>query len=233
MTTQIMHADPTEMEFEYRALHTGAVLGAILGVVSSFILLTAGTTFDACLMIAPIPLIGMFVSLRSWSSIRRQSDQFTGIRLAMLGFFLSLFFLLSGLSYGGYVYATEVPDGYERISFVGLKPDQLDERAGRPVPEEITALVGEKVFIKGYIRPESAPYRTGIDSFLLVRDNNQCCFGDLSQVKYFDQMQVVMQGPLRVDYSTGIFRMGGILRILPQNLALGKPIFFLEADYAN
>ena len=43
---------------------------------------------------------------------------------------------------------------------------------------------------KGYIRPGSATSRTNIDNFLLVRDNNQCCFGDLSKVKYYDQMVV-------------------------------------------
>ena len=42
-----------------------------------------------------------------------------------------------------------------------------------------------------------------IKKFLLVRDNNQCCFGDLSQVKYFDQMAVNLTGPLTLDYSHG------------------------------
>ena len=42
-----------------------------------------------------------------------------------------------------------------------------------------------------------------------MRDNNQCCFGDMSTIKYYDQMDVNMVGSRRVDYRQGVFRMGG------------------------
>jgi hypothetical protein len=99
----------------------------------------------------------------------------------------------------------------------------------------VAALDGKRVFIKGYIRPDSVKVTRGIDRFLLVRDNNQCCFGDLSTVKYYDQMLVTMAGSRRVDYSDGVFRMGGILKVEPEN-AVGRPlapVFSLQADYAN
>ena len=148
----------------------------------------------------------------------------------MLGLVLSLCFLVGGVSYGGYVYATEVPEGYARISFNGMKPDELQERSGVIVPPEIAALDGKKVFIKGYIRPDSITVTKGIKEFLLVRDNNQCCFGDMSKIKYYDQMDVNMVGARTVDYSQGMFRMGGILKIEPQNLMPGstRPVFSLE-----
>ena len=68
-----------------------------------------------------------------------------------------------------------------------------------------------------------------------MRDNNQCCFGDLSNIKYFDQMDVRMMGSHTVDYSHGVFRMGGILRVEPQNAIRGPqfPVFSLQADYAQ
>ena len=142
---------------------------------------------------------------------------------------------MSGVGYGGYVYATEVPDGYTRMSFIGMKPDEIQERGGVVVPPEIAALEGQKVFIKGYIRPGSVTVPRGIERFLLVRDNNQCCFGDLSKIKYYDQIDVAMTGDNRVDYSQGLIRIGGILHIEPQNIAMGDraPVFSLKADYAK
>ena len=152
----------------------------------------------------------------------------------MGGFALSLVFLVTGVSYAGYVYATEVPDGYERISFETLRPTEVQERGGVLIPPEVQALDGKKVFIKGYIRPGSAPVRVGIDRFLMVRDNNQCCFGDLSKVKYYDQMAVQIVSRHRVEDTLQILRMGGVLSIHPQNVALGSnyPVFTLKADYA-
>lgn len=210
-------------------------MGLILGVVSVFTILSAATGLEQCLLVCPIPLVGMFIALRSWAQINKMSDMYTGSRLALAGFALSTFFLVTGIGYGSYVYATEVPEGYARITFGGLKPDKVESRGDKLIPVDIQELDGQKIFIKGYIRPDSLSVRKNAKEFLLVRDNNQCCFGDLSKINYFDQMQVAMQGSLSVDYSLGIFRMGGTLRMNPNNLAYGPdaPVFMLEADYAK
>jgi hypothetical protein len=220
---------------QYRALDTGAILGLVLGILSLFTFVAAINSLQGCLLVAPIPVLGMMISLRSLAKIRREPDLYTGRLIAMLGLVMSLFFLILGVGYGGYVYATEVPEGYTRISFNTMKPDELQERGGVKVPPEVAALDGKKVFVKGYIRPDSVTVSKGIDRFLLVRDNNQCCFGDLSTIKYYDQIDVDMVGSRRVDYDQGVFRIGGVLRVEPQNLALGpqKPVFSLKADYAN
>ncbi len=222
----------------YRAIHTGAIVGLVLGLLSVFTLVSAATSFESCLLVTPIPIVGMFISLRSWARIRRDSDQYTGVWIALAGLVLSAVFLVSGVSYGYYVYSTEVPVAeppYTRISFESLRPSEQQERAGKLVPPEIMALNGKRVFIKGYIRPGSSPVRSGIDRFLLVRDNNQCCFGDLSKVKFYDQMVVQIKSSHRVDDSLRILRMGGILEINPENaaLGLGAPVYTLKADYAK
>ena len=224
-----------ENSLHYRALHTGAIIGLALGIASVFMVVAAANSLDGCLFVAPIPVLGVFVSLRSLARIRREPESYTGQPLAMIGLILSLFFLIAGLGYGGYVYATEVPDGYERISFNGMKPDELQERSGTIVPPAIAALEGKKVFIKGYIRPDSVTVTRGIDRFLLVRDNNQCCFGDLSKIKYYDQIDVDMVGSNRVDYSQGVFRIGGILHVEPRNVVPGSraTVFSLKADHAQ
>ena len=225
----------TEETLQYRALHTGAILGFVLAILSIFTLLAAASSLEGCLLIAPIPVLGMFMSLRSWAKIHREPERYTGSVIAMSGFVLSFAFLLCGLSYSSYVYATEVPEGYTRISFNTMKPDELEDRGGVTVPPDVAALDGQKVFIKGYIRPDSVTVSRGIDCFLLVRDNNQCCFGDLSTVKYHDQILVTMVGSRRVDYSDGVLRLGGVLKVEPQNAVRGPlaPVFSLQADYAK
>lgn len=220
---------------QYRALHTGALIGLVLGGLSIFVAITAANSFGGCLLVAPIPLLGIVISLRALRAIGRHPEQYTGRTLATLGLLLSLVFLIGGVSYGGYIYATEVPNGYSRTSFAEMKPDELQERGGVIVPPEVAALEGKKVFIKGYIRPDSITVPRGIDRFLLVRDNNTCCFGDLAKIKYHDQILVAMVGDRRVDYSQGVFRIGGVLHIEPQYAFPGapRPVFSLQADYAN
>jgi hypothetical protein len=226
----------TEEALQYRALHTGAIIGLVLGILSVFTVAAAASSLEGTLLIAPIPVLGMFMSLRSWAKIRREPDRYTGGPIAIAGFLLSLVFLSGGLGYSGYVYATEVPDGYTRISFNAMKPDALQARSGVAVPRGLAALDGQKVFIKGYIRPDSITQKFGIKEFLLVRDNNQCCFGDLSTVKYHDQIDVDMMGSRTVEYSEGaLIRVGGVLKVEPENALRGPlaPVFSLQADYAK
>ncbi len=234
-TIDIDSVSEQEDDLQYKALHTGALIALVLGVLSVCVVIAASTSFEYCLVVTPIPLIGMFFALRALAKIRQYPDQYTGLALARIGLILSAVFLVGGVAYGGYVYATEVPDGYTRISFNEMKPDEIQERGGVAVPPEIAALNGKKIFIKGYIRPGSATSRTNIDRFLLVRDNNQCCFGDLSKVKYYDQMVVQITNGDRVDDNLSVLRMGGILEIHPENLSLGSqsPVFSLKADYAK
>jgi hypothetical protein len=219
---------------QYRALHTGALIGLVLGLMSVFVPITAANSFVGCLMVAPIPIVGIVMSLRALSKIRQMPEQYTGRALAQGGLLLSTMFLIGGVSYGAYVYVTEVPDGYERISFGTMKPDELQERGGVAIPPDVAALNGKKVFIKGYIRPGSSTTRTNINRFLLVRDNNQCCFGDITKLKYYDQMEVAITNSKTVSDNLSVLRMGGILEVHPENLERGplRPVFTLKADYA-
>ena len=227
--------DTSDEVLSYRAVHTGAILGlALVVVTATFTLISWGSSPQLIFVALLNGLAGVFC-LWSLTSIRREPELFTGAPFAMLGLILSVVFLVAGVGYGGYVYVTEVPDGYERISFNAMKPDELEQRGGVAVPPEIAAMDGKKVFIKGYIRPDSVTQRIGIKEFLLVRDNNQCCFGDISSVKYFDQMAVDMTGALTVDFRDGaVYRLGGILKVEPQNVNRGPlaPVFTLKADYA-
>lgn len=214
---------------EYRALSAGAVASLVLGLASAFILPTALTSVQGALMLTPIPLVGLGLGLRALLKIRAAPDQLTGGKLALTGGVLSAVFLVGGLGLAGYVYATEVPDGYRRVSFVEMKPDQFETAQGVIVPPDVMRLEGEKVFVKGYMRPSAQSY--GLDNFLLVRDNQACCFGN-NLPAYFDRMRVRLAPPLRTEYSTRMYRVGGTLKIDPAAAgSQDRPVFTLMADY--
>ncbi len=240
MSTSTLHATPPVAKpddnpaLEYRALYSGALLSVLFGLMSLF-MLAVTEFFELAVQVAVIPVIGIVVSLFALRKISANRDIYTGRPLAVAGLVLSAGLLAWGLGNAGYIHATEVPDGYERISFLSLKPDQKDEEAGRPVPKEVIDLLGEPIFIKGYIRPGTIVPRGGSQEFLLVRDNNQCCFGDLQSVKYFDQMLVNLKSPLKAKSDLQVTRLGGRLVCIPQNLGRGAeyPVFALEADYID
>jgi hypothetical protein len=57
---------------------------------------------------------------------------------------------------------------------------RFDIAVGQPfqhemLPEKITALKDQRIRIRGFILP--TPQQRGIKTFVLVRDNQQCCFG--------------------------------------------------------
>ena len=226
-------AETTANEVDYRSLHTPALVSVVLGAASLISLLMATTSIDATLVMSTIPLVGLIVGARAWLAIRREPEVWTGLRFAVAGTVLSAFFLVVSPLSAMYVYATEVPEGYERMTFTQMKPDEKQEAKHVFIPPEVLEMDGKRVFIKGYMRPSSQSF--GLDSFLLVRDNNQCCFGDLAEVKYYDQVQVEMQGGRKADYSRGVFRMGGILKVNPAAIHpnSGEPTFVLLADYMH
>lgn len=226
---------PSDEEFSYRPLSMSAIAAAVLGGLSLCIFLAGNSSLQSAVLLSPIAMVGLLIGIRSLRTFRSMPGQLSGYPAALAGTILSLVGLVGGLAFAGFVHATEVPEGYARTSFAELRPDAVEERNGIPIPKNIQALEGEKVFIKGYMRSDSTPVRHNVKRFLLVRDNNQCCFGDINSVKFYDQMFVTMQGSLSTDYSTGLYRMGGTLRIHPENLSRGPgyPVYTLEADYVN
>ncbi len=230
-------ADAPE-EFDYRPLNTSAVVSGVLALTSTTVF-AVSDSLESALFLSFFALCAIIFGWASLKTMRANPGQFSGVGIAKLGIAWSIVCLLGGLSYAGYVRATEVPPGYERTSFTELRPDEVETRGNHTIPDEIAKLDGQKVFIKGYMRPGThysdggASVSNGIARFLLVRDNQTCCFGDLANVKYFDQMAVACKGRLRTDYKQGLYRVGGTLRVFPENahdMAHG-PAYALEADY--
>jgi hypothetical protein len=85
------------------------------------------------------------------------------------------------------------------ISFDDIK---LDMEKGAPftrdlLPKRVTALEGQAIRIRGYILPSFQ--QTGLTQFVLVRDNQECCFGPGAALH--DCIVVRMQPGRSADFS--------------------------------
>jgi hypothetical protein len=65
------------------------------------------------------------------------------------------------------------------------------------LPESIEALAGQRIRIRGFILP--TPQRRGIKQFVLVRDNQECCFGPGAAL--YDCILVEMQPGQTAEFS--------------------------------
>jgi hypothetical protein len=65
------------------------------------------------------------------------------------------------------------------------------------LPEAIEAMAGQRVRIRGFILP--TPQRRGIEQFVLVRDNQECCFGPGAAL--YDCILVEMQPGKTTEFS--------------------------------
>ena len=143
----------------------------------------------------------------------------------MLGLSLSI----GGTALHAYMYAVEVPEGYQPISFAGLQPDRSHPEL--PVAPEALTLNGQRVFIKGYVHPGvsgSGPVKT----FVLVNDIGTCCFG--GQPKLTHMIEVTMRTHWPVQYSQFKRHLGGVLKVdtrLKPVDGLQGVYYQLEADY--
>lgn len=207
---------------QYRALSSAAVAALAVSLLSL-------SAFFGLAMIV-VPVVGCLLAVYAIIAVKQRRAELTGLPLAHAALVISAFSLLGSISLHLTVYLTEVPEGYERISYRQLDYNKEDMAADRQIPAAAEQLDGEKVFIKGYIYPGSQ--KRGIKRFLLVRDKGDCCFG--GNPKITDRIQVTLQDPLRLEYDTRLRKLAGVLRIDPDQTAVdagGAVLYQLEADY--
>ncbi len=63
---------------------------------------------------------------------------------------------------------------FDDLKFNIEKGDKFERKL---IPESIDKLGGRKVKLRGYILPTTLFKETNIEQFVLVRDNQECCFG--------------------------------------------------------
>jgi len=207
----------------YRSVSKAAVGSLLLSLLG-----LTGLMFPALLSLAAV---GFLLGILAWRNLRRYPDELTGKIPATLGLVGCLLLLIGGSAWHTYTYMTEVPPGYDRISFADL---QLHENVKTGVKEMPTELDGRRIFVKGYVHP-GVSSAGPIKKFILVPDMGTCCFG--GQPKMTDMIEVTIVNAPAVRYTQRKRKLGGILhvsnRVRPVAGGLEGGYYELEADYVR
>lgn len=208
----------------YRTVSKAAVVCVVFAVMSLM-----------AYMFSVFVLLPLFSICFGWYALlqcRKYPEELTGKTAAKIGMTVSAIVLISSVGMHAYIYATEVPEGYQRISFYSLKPNK---RTKLPVAEEALDLNGQKVFLKGYVRPGLKKNR--LKKFILVGDFGSCCFG--GNPKITDVVAVsLLNDDDYVNYGYRLRRIGGefVLHTRPKHVRekdLPYILYEIEADYVQ
>lgn len=208
-------------EFQYRTVSKAAIASiafAFLGL-SAFI-------FPAFVL---LPIVAAGFGIAASIEIKKYPEELSGKLAAQLGIWLGLAIVVGSIATHTYIYYTEVPEGYSRISFADLR---LNKRTELPFSEKAREFDGERVFLKGYVRPGDRRYN--LKDFILVGDFGDCCFGgnpDITEI-----VSVNIQSDDRVDYSLATRKIGGIFRLNESTRRVNEKdipqvYYTIEADY--
>ena len=204
---------------QYRALSIAAVITLVTSMISLAALLTP--------WLIVIPLAGILLGLVTTLRIKARPDELTGGPMAVAGSAACALIFVLAISWHTFIYVTEVPDNYERISFYNLQAE--DDYSELPIPPSALDLDGKRIFIKGYLYPDGQ--RHAIKKFVLVRDLGTCCFGGQPELTHM--IEVTLREPLQVDFNFRVHKLGGIFTVDTQL----KPVsgvngvyYQLEAD---
>jgi hypothetical protein len=185
---------------QYRALSPAAVTSCVLGLASG------AAFFDWWLVV--LPVLGLALGVFALRRIAAREDELTGRHVAMGGVVLSGLCLIGSQGRHWYERLTEVPDGHIRISYADLQPP---ERSVVPISDAARDFDGQRVFIKGYVL---AGNRTkGIRTFILVRDQGDCCFG--GNPKLTDRILVQLKDGETFNYTDRLQKLAGRFQVKP------------------
>jgi hypothetical protein len=213
-------------EAVYQSVCKSAVASVIFGVL--------GLTSFLAQIFMVLPILGTIFGWLALKAINRYPDELVGKGAAKLGLMLSIFSLVASGAMHSFIYATEVPEGYRRISFAELKPSSRGTDV-KGFPSRAEEFDGEKVFIKGYVRPPSGK-QYGLKDFIMVGDFDDCCFGGDPAIT--DVIAVRIKSDDTVNYSFGLRRIGGTFRLNPGTTTsheeeIPRVFYEIDADYVR
>lgn len=207
-------------DFQYTSTSPWAPLALVMGIAS----FTALTNNVFGLVLA---FIAMVIGLVSVIRIRGERDIYSGFGMALCGLLLSTSCLVAGSYKLHYDYHHEVPEGYLRVNF----PNEISEHefvyfgSSRRLHEKVAPLVGEKVFLKGYMY--NLQKFEGLKEFVFLKDNGECCFG--GEPKPFDMMLVSMPEGKTTKAYQGMIAVSGVLEA-DVTAGEGEPVYTIVAD---
>ena len=196
---------------QYRSVSKSAVVAIVVSVLSLLAILDFSFWWF-------LPATGTVLGLLALRITTRFEQHISGKRLALIGFALNITILVVGGTLFTIEYLTEVPDGYQRISFYTLDAEGVS--TANPISQEIYELKDNKVFIKGYIHP-GVNGLGRIQRFVLVGDLKTCCFG--GQPKPWDMVEVTLKKEHHLSYDMKVHKLWGKMDIGSGNhIAVGS-----------
>ena len=215
----------------YRTISRSAIIALILSLVSLL------AFFVSWLLI--LPVVSVVLGLTALSTIRRYPEEYSGAGVAVVSVLISTNVFLLAATWHAVDYATEVPEGYSRISFSELQPNMKSPNSlimnrDTILPKRAEELHGKQVFIKGYMHPGVAQLGK-VDHFILVPDMGTRCFG--GQPAATDMIEVkIKPDASRVKYSTRTVKLAGKFVVGSRSSQFGElhsVVYHLEADVAK
>ena len=209
--------------FQYRSVSKAAI--------SSLVFAVFGLTSFVSPIFVVLPALGVGLGLVALANFKRYPDELVGKFAAKIGLMVSLACLIASIAQHSYVYATEVPDGYQRINYGMLRDNP---KTALPFSENAAKLDGKQVFLKGYVRPGARKQK--LKNFILVGDFGDCCFGgspDITEVVAID-----IKIDKTVNYSYALRRIAGTFKLNPNSKRVNEkdvPQVFYEihADHVK
>ncbi len=177
-----------------------------------------------------LPFLGLCFGFAALLSFRKFPDQLSGVVATKVAMAVSAVVLFSSIAMHSYIYATEVPEGYQRISFYELEPKHNSPTMYSAKAKEHD---GNAVFVAGYVRPGLKKNR--LKKFILVGDFGSCCFG--GNPKLTDVIAVTIKSDDHVNYGYQKRRIGGQFKLHAQRPKsvqekdLPYVLYEIEADY--
>ena len=201
-------------EFQYRPMPP------LVPISMAFVCLSMLAGLSDLLLI--VPLVGIVLAFIAYYQISRSRGELSGGPLAITSLVLMLGIFIAFASLHLHSYATEVPQGFQRVNFnsdISLKgfPVQNGQMGVHP---DVAKLSEKPIYLKGYM----FPYREtqGLTSFVLCKDSGECCFG--GQPKPTDMILVHMKGGKTVNFhEKQLVGVAGTLRIEPTALISHPP----------
>jgi hypothetical protein len=222
-SSSAMTFEQSENSLQYRSVSKAAILSivfAILGVLSFL-----GAVFVI------LPLLGVGFGIAGYMNVKRFPLELIGKKAASIGLIASVLLFVGSAGTHAYVHYTEVPEGYQRISFYDLKPNTMTQKF---YSEKADAFDGKKVFIRGYVRPSDK--KRDLKQFIMVGDWGDCCFGGNPEMT--DIVAISIKTDDTVDYGLGVRKIGGTFRLNTRPRPNADPevpqiVYEIEADHVR
>ena len=194
-----VQADERTVDYkEVGTLAVGSVVAALLSILGFF-----------WIPFIALSLVGLVLGFLALRKILDAPEEVTGFGLTTAGMVMSVVIGISAVIFQTWYYYHNAPPGYQVVEFDSMA---FDAKTGK-VKDEILALDGKKIFIKGYMYPTNR--LSGIEDFTLVRTLGHCKFCSPGN-NPADMIAVEMEKGMEVSFRANkLVSVGGIFYVEP------------------